>query len=135
MTTRTADFRSLSGAIFADSGQAAGELLSRSVITLSIYNDRRRPEYVATAILLRIDGRHLLATAGHAVVQTREQHLWTGFPGMKLQRIPALVRQASRIMSFRSTIWILACCPYAKRRTYGLSDLPVRGLRVHRRRA
>jgi hypothetical protein len=97
VTTMTADLRSLSGAIFADRGRAAGEILSRSVITLSICNERRRPEHIATGILLRIDGRHFLATAGHAVIQTRDQHLWAGFAGIKLQRVPALVRQASRI--------------------------------------
>ena len=96
MATKTADLRSLSGAHFGESGQAAGEVLARSVIPLAIYNNHRRPEHISTGILLRVDGRHFLATAGHAVVQTREQHLWAGFPEIKLQRVPALVREASR---------------------------------------
>jgi hypothetical protein len=97
MATRTADFSALSGAVLADSGKAAGEILARSVIPLSVYNRRQRPEHVATGTLLRVDGRHFLVTAGHAVVQTREQHLFAGFEGIKLQRVPALVRQASRV--------------------------------------
>src|SRR5438094_7415863 len=92
-----ADLSSLSGAFFASSGTAASATLARSVITLAIYNERRRPEHRATGILLPIDGRHFLATAGHAVIQTRDRHVWAGFPGIKLQRVPALVRQASRV--------------------------------------
>lgn len=90
-------FEGLSGAVFANSGSAAGEILARSVIPLSIYNGQRRPQHVATGILLRVDGYHFLVTAGHAVVQTREQHLFAGFEGIKLQRVPALPRQASRV--------------------------------------
>ena len=51
---------SLSGAAFADSGQAAGDILARSVIPLAVYNKYRRPEHVATGILLRVDGRHFV---------------------------------------------------------------------------
>jgi hypothetical protein len=93
----TADFDSVSGAVFADSGTAAGEVLARSVIPLSVYNANRRPEHVATGILLLVDGHHFLITAGHAVFQTRDQHLFAGFAGIKLQPVPALARQASRV--------------------------------------
>lgn len=93
----TSPFDGLSGAVFADSGKAAGEILARSVIPLSVYNANRRPEHVANGILLQVDGYRFLVTAGHAVVQTREQHLYAGFPGIKLQRIPPVARQASRV--------------------------------------
>ena len=87
----------MSGEAFADSGMRAGEALACFVIPLSVHNHHHRPEHVATGILMRIDGYHFIATAGHATVQTRTQHLFAGFDGMKLQRLPALVRQASRV--------------------------------------
>jgi hypothetical protein len=80
-----------------DGGLADVEVLSRSVLPLSIYDEHRRPVPQATGILLRVDGCHFLVTAGHAVIRTRERHLYAGFPDIALQRVPALVRQASRI--------------------------------------
>jgi hypothetical protein len=95
--TKTADWQSLLGLDPATNARAIGDALARSIVALSIYNEYRRPQRIATGILLRVDGHHFLATAGHAVLATLKHHLWAGFDGLKLQRVPALFRQASRI--------------------------------------
>jgi hypothetical protein len=89
------NFNSLSAAFSSKDGLAAGSVLSRSVLTLCVYDLRGRPVRVGSCILLRVDGRLFVVTAGHVVLQTRDVHVYIGFPGTTLQRVPTLVRHAS----------------------------------------